>query len=57
MSPELGRLVPKTQGFVVPFFRGEGKTIPYFNLKSLQIRSEILLLKNETEKINNLTGK
>ena len=57
MIPQLGRLEPKSQYLVTSFSLGEGENIPKLHLRALQIRSERLLLQDETGKINNLTGK
>ena len=57
MSPQLGVLGTKYQDLVIPFFLYEGETLPKLHLRSLQIRSEFLLLKDETGQINKLTDK
>ena len=41
VSPQLGGLVPKYQDHVIPFFPGEGESLPYFHLRALTIRSEL----------------
>ena len=57
MSPQVGGLVTKAQDLVIPFCLGEGDSIPDFHIRSLAIRSELVLMKDQTGQINNLTGK
>ena len=57
MIPQPVGLGTKNQDLVISFCLVEGENIPQLNLRALQIRSEILLLQDETEKIDNLTGK
>ena len=64
LSPQLGVLVPKYQDLVVSFYFGQGENIPQFQLRDLNIRSELFWLKYQTVKtqqphrqINHLTFK
>ena len=57
MSPQLGGLGPKSQDLVIPFRLGEGEPLPYFHLRALAIRSELVLMRYKTGHINNLRGK
>ena len=57
MSSWLGGLGTKAQDLLVSFCLGEVETLPQLRLRSLQVRSEIVLLEYETGQINNLTGK
>ena len=57
MSPQLGGLGPKSQDLLIPFCLGEGESLTYFHLRALEIKSELILMKDETGQINNLTGK
>ena len=57
ISPQLGVLGPKGQDLVIPLCLGEGEYLPYFHLKALTIRSEIVLTRYQTVQINNLTVK
>ena len=54
--PQIEGLVPKSQYFVISFCLGEGELIPYFYLISLEIRSELVLMRDKIGQINNLTG-
>ena len=55
--PQLGGLGPKSQDLVIPFRLGEGEPLPYFHLRALAIRSELVLMRYKTGHINNLTWK
>ena len=57
MIPQLGQLGPNDQDLLIPLRLGEGKPLPYFHLRYLTIRSEIVLIRDQTGQINNLTGK
>ena len=57
MIPQLGGIEPKAQELVIPFRLGEEETIPYFNLRYLAIRSELVLMKYQTVQINKPTVK
>ena len=57
MIPELGGLGPKSQDLVITFRLGEGEPLTYFYLRDLAIISELVLLRDQTVYINNLTGK
>ena len=57
MSTQLGGLGPKSQDLVIPFFLGEGETIPDFYLRALTIISKLVLMRYQTVQINNLIGK
>ena len=57
MIPQLGGSGPKYQDLVIPFRLGEGEPLPYFHLRDLEIRSEIVLMRDQTGQIKNLTGK
>ena len=57
MIPKLGGLGPKPQDLVILFLLGEEKPPPYFHLRALAIRSELLLTKNHTGHINKLIRK
>ena len=56
-NPQLGWLGPKAQYLVIDFCHSEGETLPQFHFRSLQIRSEIVLLLDKIGRINNLRGK
>ena len=56
MSPRLGGLGPKSQDLVVPFRLGEGEPFSDFHLRDIAIRSELAQKRDQTGKINNLTG-
>ena len=57
VSPQLGVIGLKYQDLVISFWLGEGETLKQLRLRSLQIRSEIFPLQDETGQINNLTSK
>ena len=57
MIPQLGVSGPKSQDLAIPFFLGEVKYLPYFLLRALEIRSELVLMIYQAGKINNLRGK
>ena len=57
MSPQLGGLGLKDQDLVIPFRLGEGEPLSDFHLRALAIRSEVVLMRDQTVQINNLTGK
>ena len=57
MSPQLILLGPKSQYLLIPFRLDEGEPLPDFHLRALAIRSEILIIRDQTGQINNLTGK
>ena len=44
MSPQLGRLGPKSHEILVSFCLGEGETLPQLQLRDLHIRSKFFLL-------------
>ena len=44
MSPQLGGVVNKSQDLVIPFCLGEGEYLPYFQIRALEIRSELVLM-------------
>ena len=48
MSPQLGGLGPKYQDLTIPFRLGEGEPITYFHLIAFEIRSELLLMRDQT---------
>ena len=54
MIPQLGWLVPKYQDLVIPFRICEEEPLSDFHLIDLAIRSELVLMRNQTEQINNL---
>ena len=56
-SPRLGVLGPKDQDLVIPFHLGEGEHLSDFHLRALAIRSELVLIRDQTVHIKNLTGK
>ena len=55
--PQLGGIGPKAQDLVISFCLGEGESLPYFHLRDLSIRSELVLMIYQTRNINKLTGK
>ena len=57
MSPQLEGLRPKYQDLVKPFCLGEGESLTDFHLRPLAIKSEIILMKDKTCQINDLTEK
>ena len=57
MGYRLGVIGPKAQDLVIYFFLVLGETIPQFHLRELHARTGIFLLKYDTGKINNFTGK
>ena len=57
MSPQLGGLGPKSKDLVTTFCLGEGEPLSDDQLRALSIISELLLIRYQTGKINNLTGK
>ena len=57
MIPQLKVLGPKAQDLVISLYLGEGESLPYFHLRSLAIRSELILTINQTGHIRNLTVK
>ena len=57
MIPKLGGLGPKAQDLVILFCLGEEKYPPDFHLRALEIRSELVLTRDQIVQINNLTGK
>ena len=57
MIHQLGGLGPKSQDFLIPFCLVEGEPLTAFHLRSLAIISEIVSMRYQTLKINNLTGK
>ena len=56
-SPRLGVLGPKDQDLVIPFHLGKGEHLSDFHLRALAIRSELVLIRDQTVQIKNLTGK
>ena len=56
MSPQLGGIAPKSQDNVIPLCLGEGESRPHFHLRSLSIICELVLMRDKTVHINNLTG-
>ena len=48
MSPQIWVIGPKAQYLVIPFWLGEGKSLPYFLLRALAIRSELVLKRDQT---------
>ena len=57
MIPQLGGLGPKAKYLVINLRLGEGEHLPDFHPRSLDIRSELVLMKDQTGHINNLTVK
>ena len=57
MIPQLGGLGPKYQYPVIPLLLGEGEYLMDFHLRSLAIKSELILMIYGTGQINNLIGK
>ena len=57
ISTKLGGLGTKSQDLVIYFCLGEGEKLPQLHLRALQEQNETFMLKDETEQINNLTGK
>ena len=57
VRPKLRGLGTKAQELVIHLSLVEGETIPYFHLIDLEIRSELVLMRYKTGKINKLTGK
>ena len=55
MIPQLVGLGPKYQDLVIPFHLGEVEPLPDFHLRSLAIRSELVLIIYKTVHINNFT--
>ena len=54
---QLGGLGTKSQDIVIYFCLGEGGTLQQFHLRDLQIKSENVLLNDETGRIHNHKGK
>ena len=57
MIPQIGRLGPKSQDLVIPLRLGEGEPLSDFHLRYIAIRSELVLMRDQTGYIKNLTGK
>ena len=47
----------KAQDLVIPFYLGEGEPLSDFHLRTLAIRSELVIIRYQTVQINNPTGK
>ena len=57
MSPQLGVLGPKAQDLLIPFRIGEGEPLSDFHLIALAIINELVLMRDQTGQVKNLTGK
>ena len=56
-EPSTRRTWTQISRHYIPFRLGEGEPLPYFHLRALAIRSELVLVRYQTGKINNITGK
>ena len=57
ISTQIGGLGTKAKDFVIPFHLSEEETLSYFHLRTLAIRSELVLMRDKIGQINNLTVK